>query len=151
MRAWQSWKSDRGVASLAILAFTVGIGSATAIYTVVNGVILKPVPYANGERFVALYGARVSEPGQRSAHTFPDLQEFQQRTHSVDVFGWFKPASFNLVFNGQPQHVVAVEVTQSLAHNLGVNHPPPVVQQRPGRDALERVVAEAWPRPPVLE
>jgi putative ABC transport system permease protein len=119
-RAWQSWKTDRGVAILAIVAFTVGIGSATAIYTVVNGVILKPVPYAAGERFVALYGARLSEPGQRSSHTFPDLQEYEQRTRSFDVFGWFKPAGFNLVFEGQPQHVVAVEVTPSLAQNLGV-------------------------------
>ena len=143
MRAWQSWKSDRGVAFLAILAFTVGIGSATAIYTVVNGVILKPVPYANGDRFVALYGARVSEPGQRSAHTFPDLQEYQQRTHSFDAFGWFKPASFTLVFNGQSQHVVAVEVTQSLAHNLGVN---PIVGQWFSNDQGAMLSSALWRR-----
>ena len=143
MRAWQSWKSDRGVAFLAILAFTVGIGSATAIYTVVNGVILKPVPYANGDRFVALYGARVSEPGQRSAHTFPDLQEYQQRTHSFDAFGWFKPASFTLVFNGQSQHVVAVEVTQSLAHNLGVN---PIVGQWFSNDQGAMLSNALWRR-----
>ena len=125
-QAWQSWKSASAVAALAVVAFAVGIGSATAIYTVVNGVMLRPLPYADGQRFVALYGARFSEPGQRSAHTFPDLQEYQQRTRSFDVFGWFTPASFNMTFAGQPQHVVGVKVTPSLASNLGVN---PIVGQ----------------------
>ena len=119
--AWRSWMSARGVAALAVLAFAVGIGSATAIYTVVNGVMLRPLPYADGHRFVALYGARFSEPRQRSAHTFPDLQEYQQRTRSFDAFGWFRPASFNMTFAGQPQHVVGAEVTPDLAKNLGVN------------------------------
>ena len=105
-QAWQSWKSARAVAALAVVAFAVGIGSATAIYTVVNGVMLRPLPYADGQRFVALYGATFSEPGQRSAHTFPDLLEYQQRTRSFDVFGWFTPGSFNMTFAGQPQHVV---------------------------------------------
>ena len=120
-QAWQSWKSARAVAALAVVAFAVGIGSATAIYTVVNGVMLRPLPYAEGQRFVALYGARFSEPGQRSAHPFPDLQEYQQRTQSFDAFGWFTPASFNMTFAGQPQHVVGAKVTPSLASSLGVS------------------------------
>jgi hypothetical protein len=61
--AWQSWKSARAVAALAVIASAVGIGSATAIYTVVNGVMLRPLPYADGQRFVALYGAGFSVRG----------------------------------------------------------------------------------------
>ena len=58
LSAWRSWRGAKGVALLAILAFTVGIGSATAIFTVINGVMLKPLPFPQGDRFVALYGAR---------------------------------------------------------------------------------------------
>ena len=43
LSAWRSWRGARGVALLAIVAFTVGIGSATAIFTVINGVMLKPL------------------------------------------------------------------------------------------------------------
>jgi predicted permease len=124
--AWHSWTNARAVAALAIVAFAVGIGSATAIYTVVNAVMLRPLPYANADRFVALYGARFSEPGQRSSHVFPDLIEYQQRTRSFDVFGWFRPASFTLTYGGQPRHVVGTLVTPSLAQHLGVD---PVVGQ----------------------
>jgi hypothetical protein len=84
-QAWHSWRSARAVALFAILALAIGIGSTTAIYTVVNSVMLAPLPYANGDRFVALYGATFSEPGQYSAHAWPDLLEYQRRTTSFDV------------------------------------------------------------------
>jgi putative ABC transport system permease protein len=105
---------------MAAIAFAVGIGSATAIYTVVNGVMLKPVPYAEPDRFVALYGASLSQPDRRSSLSVPDLLEYQQQTSSFDAFGWYTPGSSNLVFAGQPQHVVRVAVTTSLALSLGM-------------------------------
>ena len=49
--------------------------------------MLKPLPYAHGERFVALYGARFSEPDQRSASTSPDTLAYRQPRVSFDVFG----------------------------------------------------------------
>ena len=71
LQAWRSWSGAKGVALLAIVAFTVGIGSATAIFTVINGVMLKPLPYPQGERFVTLYGARLNEPGRYSSSSSP--------------------------------------------------------------------------------
>ena len=119
--AWRSWKGARGVALLAILAFAIGIGSATAIFTVINGVLLKPLPYAEGGRFVALYGARFTEPGQYSSSSIPDLIEYQRATTSFDVFGWFRIGNFNLTSPGEPQYLAGAAVTPSLARNLGVN------------------------------
>jgi hypothetical protein len=107
------------VALLAIVAFTVGIGSATAIFTVINGVMLKPLPFPQGERFVAIYGARSDEPGRYSSISFPDLIEYQARTTSFDVFGWFRLANFNLTSPGDPQYLAGAEVTLSLARSLG--------------------------------
>ena len=94
-QAGRSWKSAKRVAFW-------------PIYTVVNAVMLKPLPYAHGERFVALYGARFSEPEQRSASTYPDMLGYRQRTHSFDVFGWFRMKQYNLTSPGQPQHINGV-------------------------------------------
>ncbi len=69
--AWRSWKHARTVGLVAIVALAVGIGSTTAVYTVVHGVMFAPLPYANGDRFVALYGARFSEPGWRASRLSP--------------------------------------------------------------------------------
>jgi putative ABC transport system permease protein len=125
-RAWRSWKSAKAVALFASVALAVGIGSTTAIYTVVHSVMLAPLPYASGDRFVALYGARFSEPGQYSAHAWPDLLEYERRTTSFDVFGWFRLGSFNLTFRGDPHHVTGAAVTPSLTRGLGVS---PIIGQ----------------------
>ncbi len=120
-QAWRSWRTAKGMAILAAVALAVGIGSTTAIYTVVNAVLLKPLPYKNGDRFVALYGSTFSQSYHRSSSTYPDMLAYQQRTHSFDVFGWFKPSDFNLTSPGAPQHITGLEVTPSLVQNLGVN------------------------------
>ena len=86
-QAWASWKRAPGVALLAVVAFAVGIGSATAIFTVVNGVLLRPLPYPDGERFVSLYGASTTNPGTFNLMSVPELQDYQQQTTSFDVFG----------------------------------------------------------------
>ena len=118
-QAWASWKSAPGVALLAIVAFAIGIGSATAIFTVINGTLLRPVPYPNGDRFVALYGARTNEPDSYSSLSVQEAQQYRDETTSFDAFGWFRGGRFNLTAPGEPQFVPGVEVTPSLAHELG--------------------------------
>ena len=62
LQAWRAWQGSRGVALLAAVALAVGIGSTTAIYSVVNAVMLKPLPYPDGGRFVALFGGSDTDP-----------------------------------------------------------------------------------------
>ena len=89
-------EAAKGVALIAVVAFAVGIGSATAIFTIINGVMLRPLPYPQADRFVMLFGARTTEPGRYSSSTFVDLIEYERKTTSFDVFGWFTLNSSNL-------------------------------------------------------
>jgi putative ABC transport system permease protein len=120
LQALRSWSNAKAIALLAATAFAVGTASTTAIYTVVHAVLLAPLPYANGDRFAALYGARFSEPKQFSSSSLSDVQEYERRTTSFDVFGWFRLGEYNLTAPGEPQHVGAVAVTPALAQGLGV-------------------------------
>src|SRR5262245_2165598 len=104
--AWASWKTAPGVALLAVVAFAVGIGSATAIFTVINGVLLRPLPYPDSERFVALSGARTTQPGIFWTMSVPELRDYEQQTTSFDAFGWFRRGQFNLTAPGDPQFVL---------------------------------------------
>ncbi|MPY90547.1 MAG: FtsX-like permease family protein [Luteitalea sp.] len=142
-QAWQSWKGAKGVAVLATIALAIGIGSTTAIYTVVNSVMLKPLPYEYGERYGALFSATVGEPDSFGSLIFQDVLEYQQATRSFDVFGWFKPQSFNVTSPGPPQYVEGALVAPSLAHNLGVQ---PILGQW-FRDETGAVISRAlWMR-----
>src|SRR5262245_5440408 len=97
-QAWRSWRGAKGVALLAAAALAAGIGSATAIYTVVNAVMLKPLPYRSGERFVAIFSAETSDPEHFGSLTVADIRTYQDRATSFDAFGWFRDSSKNLTF-----------------------------------------------------
>ena len=125
-QAWASWKTAPGVALLAVIAFAVGIGSATAIFTVISGVMFRPLPYPSSERFVSLYGTSTTTPGSMMGMSVPELQDYQQQTTSFDAFGWFRvPSRYQLTAPGEPQFVPGTAVTAALARQLG----PPLLGQ----------------------
>ena len=133
----RAWKSAKAVALLAATALAVGIGSATAIYTVIDAVLMKPVPWQHGERFVALFSARLNNTSKWQVYgtSWLDLLDYQQRTRSFDAFGVLQHRAFNLTSPGEPQHLRGVEVTPSLASSLGVA---PVMGQWFGEASSER-------------
>jgi putative ABC transport system permease protein len=141
-QAWASWKTARGVALLAVVAFAVGIGSATAIFTVVNGVLLRPLPYPNSERFVALSGARTTQPGVFMAMSVPELHDYEQQTTSFDAFGWFRGGRFLLTAPGEPQFVPGAAVTPALARELG----PPLLGRWFADDTSAVLSSALWQR-----
>jgi predicted permease len=119
-QAFSSWRDGRGVGLLAAAALAIGIGSATSIFTVVEAVMLRPLPYRDADRFVAVFSASLTDPDHYGTLSLGDVLTFQQRTRAFDAFGWFRHAGKNLMFDGQPFHVEGVGVTPSLAHEVGV-------------------------------
>src|ERR1051325_6658887 len=120
-QACRSWRGAKGVLFLAAAALAAGIGSATAIYSVIEAVMLKPLPYRNGDRYVAVFGADTNDPEHYASLSSNDAQKYQERTRSFDAFGWFREAGKNLTFAGEPYHVDGVMVTLSLVPELGVD------------------------------
>jgi putative ABC transport system permease protein len=120
-QAWRAWQGARGVALLAAAALTIGIGATTAIYSVVNAVMLKPLPYRDGGRFVAIFGGAVNDPVRFTSLSSQDARTYQDRTQAFDAFGWFRESNQNLMFAGEPYHVQGVRVTEPLVHQLGVD------------------------------
>ncbi len=141
-QAWRSWKTAPAVALLAIVTFAVGIGSATAIFTVVNGVLLRPLPYPDGERFVSLYGVNTTSPGTMMTMSVPELQDYEQQTTSFDAFGWFRTGRYRLTAPGEPQFVPGAAVTPALARQLG----PPILGQWFADDTSAVISSALWRR-----
>jgi predicted permease len=141
-QAWASWKTAPGVALLAVVAFAVGIGSATAIFTVINGVLLRPLPYPSGERFVLVYGTNTTAPGTFMAMSVPELHDYQQQTSSFDAFGWFRTGQYHLTAPGEPQFVPGAAVTPGLARELG----PPLLGQWFADDNSAVISSALWRR-----
>src|SRR5262245_45957236 len=141
-QAWAAWKKAPGIALLAVVAFAVGIGSATAIFTVINGVLLRPLPYPDGERFVSLYSANTTNPGAMMLMSVPELQDYEQQTTSFDAFGWVRTGRYRLTSPGEPRFVPGAAVTPTLVRQLG----PPLLGQWFADDTSAVISNALWRR-----
>ncbi|HEY6803033.1 MAG TPA: ABC transporter permease [Pyrinomonadaceae bacterium] len=107
------------VTAVAVLTLALGIGANTAIFSVLNAVVLRPLPYAEPDRLVTLWET-VAGNDKRSVApgNFTDWRE-QNRSFS-DLAATFY-GNFNLTGNGEPERVNGSTVTSNLMSTLGVS------------------------------
>ena len=120
LHAWRSWKNAKGIAVLAILALTLGIGATTAMFSFVNGLLLRPLPYPHGERYLFIFAASTKEPDRYGSSTFRNLQGYRDQTQSFDTFGWYQTQDYIVTSPGAPQIVHGARVTPALVNGLEV-------------------------------
>src|SRR5215213_7544657 len=108
-----------GFALVAVLTLALGIGANTAIFSVVNAVLLKPLPFRDAERLVTVYETTQSVP--RDYVSVPNLEDYRAGSRSFEGFATFVPQSVNLTGAGtEPERVVGAFVTSSFFPVVGV-------------------------------
>jgi putative ABC transport system permease protein len=137
LQALHSWKNAKSVALLAIAALAIGIGSTTAIFTVIQAVLLKPLPYVNAERFYTYYGLFRSHPGQWVSVSYNDYLDIARQARTVETFGCSSTGSVNVTFNRQPLHVTGTQLSSFLAHSFGIQPCSAAGMKKPKRNLLE--------------
>ncbi len=88
---------------VAIITLALGIGANTAIFSVVNAVLLRALPYHNADRLVALSTREAS--GDRGGLSSPELQDYQSRMQSLEDLAGFQSQSVNLTGGERPERV----------------------------------------------
>src|SRR2546429_8586953 len=75
-----------GFASIAILTLALGIGASTAIFSVIDNVMMEPFPYPDAQRFysVQIHDAERSEPGGRGGYTGAEFLDYVEQNHVFD-------------------------------------------------------------------
>ena len=109
---------------MAIAALAIGIGSATAIFTVVQTVMLKPLPYAQDDRWVAILGGSTADSEHFSGLSWAECKAYQAGLVNFELVGWFPVGGdFNLTPAGRGQafalHVSGIEVSPALLAQSG--------------------------------
>src|SRR5262249_48783727 len=109
-----------GFTLAALITLTLGIGANTAIFSVVHAVLLKPLPYANGERIVLL-GQEAPEAGLTSStFSVPEMQDLRARNRSLDDLVEYHNMSFILLTGSEPQRVETGVVSWDFFRTFGV-------------------------------
>ena len=112
---------NRTFSGMAILALTLGIGANTAIFTVVNAVLLRPLPYPNSHQLTRLWDS-FGTPGNTAPVSYPNFADWRAWNHSFSDLAAFKGVEYVLTGTGEPAHLQGVTATANLFPLLGV-HP----------------------------
>ena len=107
-------------AAVTILTLALGIGANTAIFSVVNGVMLKPLPYPQPERLQFITSTFPALGFDRFWVSLPEWAEFKERNQSFTAVGAYREGSVNLGSPERPRRVNSVIVTPELLDVLGV-------------------------------
>jgi predicted permease len=121
--AFRQLRKSPGFTITAVLMLAFGIGATTAIFSIVEGVLLRPLPFPDPDRLVVLadriQGADLSGNGEAGV-TVPDIRAYSRDTNSFAALGGYGFAGYELSGAGEPAQVIASRLTAGVFSALGV-------------------------------
>jgi len=107
-----------GFTATAVLTLALGVGATTAIFSVVYGVLLRPLPYRNPEQLVRLW--EQSDDGRRMAFADPNFEDVRTQSHSMAGIAEYNSFAQTIVVRGEAATVSTANVSHDFFHVLGV-------------------------------
>ena len=144
---------------MALLTLALGIGATTVMFTVINGVLLKPLPYAQPDRLVRTAGTDGLEHGHFGnlwAFTYPNFVDCRRESRSLEMAAWRCGGGMITSARATPEYVEGREISAGLFPVLGVQRAARTrlsAGRRPagggagGHHQLRRVAAPVWRKP----
>src|SRR5664279_781918 len=133
-------------AIIAVLTLALGIGANSAIFSVVNTVLLQPLPFKNPDRIVMAWARYVNDSAGRGVHSFPDYADLRDQSQSFSGMAAYTRTACTLSLTDDAQYLEGNAITPEIFDVLGV---PPLLgrgfTQEDAKDQGERVVVLAYP------
>jgi putative ABC transport system permease protein len=107
-----------GFTLIVVLTLAIGIGANTAMFSIVNGVLLNPLPYSNPDRIAALYES--TSRFENGSITYPNFLDWQRNNRTFESMAAYRPANFTLTDTGEPERVKAEMISAEFFSILGV-------------------------------
>src|SRR5882724_11998713 len=110
-----------GFAVVAILTLALGIGANSAIFSVVNAVLLRPLPYKNADQLVMLWSRFYRQGAEKVSVSAPEFTDFKQRSKNFDHIAAYFSQGFNLTGVDEPERLQGTFVSTDMFATLGVS------------------------------
>src|SRR4030095_16758861 len=115
--AWRSLRRDPVFAIVALLTLAIGIGATTAIFTVVNAVLLRPLPYPAPDRLVALW--QVTRASDRASVSVPNFRDWQADARSFAAMAPVRGGPTTVLGGTEPTRADVYRVSGDFFRVLG--------------------------------
>lgn len=108
--------------TVSVLTLALAIGASTAVFTIVDAVLIRPLPYRDSDRLVAVWSTEVRHPDSKLFAPYADFQEFKEHSHSFEQLAaatWARAGEI-VTWNGSAHQVIAIPATADFFSLLGV-------------------------------
>jgi putative ABC transport system permease protein len=118
--ALRTFKHAPGFTVVAGLTIALGLGATTAIFSVVNAIILQPLPYPDADRVVMVWMDNRRQNLREDFHSYPNLQDLRTQNGVLSALAPYTQGGVNLTGTGEPQRVVSGSLPAEAFAALGV-------------------------------
>src|ERR1051325_9579367 len=116
--AWRQLAKSPGFTAVAVITLALGIGANAALFSVVSGVLLNPVPFPHSDELVALHEGKPNFEG--GSISYPNFLDWQKENRTFAAMAIARSNAFSLTGIGEPEQVSAEFVTPEFFPLLGV-------------------------------
>ena len=117
---WRTLRRSPGYATAAILILALGIGANTAMFSVIEGVLLKPLPFRHGDELVLVQQSAPGSNVQDASVSIPELVAYRERLTAVRDLVEYHSMSFVMLNQGDPDRVDTGVVSANFFEMLGI-------------------------------
>ncbi|HET9176893.1 MAG TPA: ABC transporter permease [Terriglobia bacterium] len=141
-------RRNPGFTAVAVITLALGIGANTAIFSVVNAVLLRPLPYKNADRLVTVWSYNKSRGFDTDQVSPPDFVDWHSENHVFQSMAASTEAEYTLTGEGDPALIIAYAFSPEYFHVLGVQ---PLLgrtflpaEDQPGKDHVTVLSYSFW-------
>jgi predicted permease len=113
------FRRNPGFTAVAVFTLALGIGANTAIFSVVDSVVLSPLPYHQPDRLVIVWAK--NPMGRNISPSYPDFEDWQRSTRSFEEMAAFTWHAFDLTHPGSPEHLDGWQISSGFFKALGAD------------------------------
>lgn len=108
---WRALRTSPGTTAAATIALALGIGLTTVMFTIIYGLLLRGLPFEDGDRVAIIMETNLSRGEDELTLSTSDFLAFRDAQHSFDAFGGWGPTTINIAGDERPERVQAARVT----------------------------------------
>jgi putative ABC transport system permease protein len=147
---WRVMRRSPGFAAVAILTLAIGIGANAAIFSIVNGVLLRPLPFRDSSRIVTIWETDANRNVVRGTASPAEFLDWRDMNHSFAALSGWRSLLFTITGSGEAEQVHGSQVSGNFFRMLGVG---PVIgrdfsseDEKPGREQVVILTYALWQR-----
>ncbi|HKP87588.1 MAG TPA: ABC transporter permease [Blastocatellia bacterium] len=139
-----------GFTAVAVIALALGIGANTAIFSVVNSMLLRSLPFSEPDRLVQIWESNIKRGRTEMPASFPNFADWRDQNHVFEQVIAYSDWSFNLTRAGEPERIRSAIVSPTFFSTLGIT---PLVgrvflaeEDQKGKDFVVVMGEQLWRR-----